>query len=70
MDKSIENQILNNLLELNKGMYEKAEHPHNCGICTEDNGVGYRMKLEHVKDWQQPYLFICNECYEDLPDGQ
>lgn len=69
MDKSIENQILNNLLELNKGMYEKAKFPHICDICTEDNGVGYKMKLEYVKDWQQPYLFICDECYEDLPNG-
>lgn len=69
MDKSIENQILNDLLELNKDMYEKAEYPHNCSICTEDNGIGYKMKLEYVKDWHQPYLFICDECYEDLPNG-
>ena len=70
MDKSIENQILNNLLELNKGIYEKATYPHKCGICQDDiSTVGYRKKIEHVNDWQDPHIFICKECYEDLPNG-
>lgn len=71
MENNIENKILNDLIDLNKTMYEPAEYPHICGLCQEPTRHSvYRKKLEYVKDWQQPYLFICKECYEDLPDGE
>lgn len=71
MDNSIENKLLNDLIGLNKNMYEEATLLHKCGICQEDsNDLGYRKTLEYVNDWQDPHLFICKECYEDLPDGE
>ena len=71
MDNNIETKILNDLLKLNKGMYEKATYPHKCNICQDDIAtVGYRKKVEYVNDWQDPHIFICTECYEELPDAE
>lgn len=71
MENNIENKILNDMLKLNKTMYNEATYPHICGICQDDKPtVGYKKKLELVNDWQDPHIFICKECYEDLPDAE
>ena len=69
-------------LKLNKSMYEPAMYPHKCSLCTEDdNKIGYKLKIEErfINEYYSeitspavynPYLFICKECYEELPDGE
>lgn len=54
-----------------KDMYIAAEHPHTCTMCGEDydpQAVGYKLKREYVDNLNTPYLWICNECYEELPN--
>lgn len=56
-----------------KDMYEKARHPHICSMCQDENTfnqMGYRLKVNCLRDYEQPYLFICEECYESLLDGK
>lgn len=69
-------------INLNKKMYTEAQYPHRCSLCTEDtNVIGYKLKVEErfINDYcseivspieASPYLFICKECYEELPDGE
>lgn len=69
-------------INLNKKMYTKAQYPHKCSLCTEGNNeTGYKLKVEErfINDCYSeitspavynPYLFICKECYEELPDGE
>lgn len=69
-------------INLNKKMYTKAQYPHKCSLCTESsNKLGYKLKVEErfANDYYSeitsptvynPYLFICKECYEELPDGE
>lgn len=69
-------------INLNKKMYTNAQYPHKCSLCTEDNNeTGYKLKVEErfINDYYSeitsptvynPYLFICKECYEELPDGE
>lgn len=51
-----------------KSSYEKAEHPHHCDFCRDDDAV-YRLKSEFVTLGDEtPYLFICEDCYKGLED--
>ena len=56
-------------LKRTKSMYEKASLTHMCGVCLESpKELGYRLRLDFVTDFNTPYLYICNECYEELQD--
>lgn len=54
-------------LKRTKSMYERASLPHMCGACLEESKeLGYRLRLDFVTNFNTPYLYICNECYEEL----
>lgn len=67
-------------INLTKNMYTKAQYPHKCSLCAEEsNELGYKLKISErkiVNDYviydgpeiNTPYLFICKECYEELPN--
>lgn len=56
-------------LKRTKSMYERASFTHTCGACLEDSKeLGYRLRLDFVTDFNTPYLYICDECYEELQD--
>ena len=69
-------------INLNKKMYARAQYPHICSLCTGDSDeLGYKLKVkerfidQHYSEIISPtecnpYLFICKECYEELPDGE
>lgn len=53
-----------------KDMYEKATYPHICSMCQDENSfnqVGYKLKTKCIRDFEEPYLFICEECWSSLP---
>ena len=50
-------------------MYERASLTHMCGACLESpKELGYRLRLDFVTDFNTPYLYICDDCYEELQD--
>lgn len=54
-----------------KAMYERSQFPHLCTMCCEEDAgdyYGYRLKPEFVDSIDTPYVFICDECYEELED--
>lgn len=58
-----------------KKMYERAEHPHRCSMCQCEEDItindlrkGYRLTIPYVSDFNEPYIFICDDCYKELPD--
>lgn len=70
-------------IKLHKNMYERTLLPHVCSMCGDDNDkkeVGYKLKLQYRDLLENgdffidypppttPYLFICNECYDLLPE--
>lgn len=73
MEERLEDAIFASALEasgikLTKNKYERTEYPHICTLCGEDTGdyLAYKLKPEYVTGDDTPYLFICDECYEDL----
>ena len=71
----IEDKIFASALEAKgikrtKGMYTKGLYPHTCRMCGENSRdiQSYILKSEYVTDFNTPYLFICEECYEELDD--
>lgn len=72
---SIEDEIFNSALEASKikrtkNMYEKARYLHNCSMCLDDSKkeVQYKLKFEYVDSMDTPYIFICEDCYNELPE--
>lgn len=72
---SIEDEIFDTAINVQgikrtKSMYEKARYLHNCSMCLDESKkeVAYRLKIEYVRDYATPYIFICDECYNELPD--
>lgn len=58
-------------LKRTKNMYTKSKYPHRCSMCLDDMKItGYKLKSEYVCDYKVPYMFICQECYESLPDDK
>lgn len=49
---------------LTKDDYTPAKYPHHCEMCG-DNYLG--CKRSDAVDTNTPYLFICIDCYEELP---
>lgn len=77
MEDRIEDRIFEEALKaqnihLTKSMYEKAEYPHACSMCNAEVAQQffdtYRLKVKYIRDYEQPYIFICTECYNELPD--
>lgn len=75
MDNRIEDKIFLKALEAQgikrtKEMYEEAEYPHLCDMCQENSPLGgmtYRLKTKCIRDFLEPYIFICEDCYRELP---
>lgn len=76
MDR-IEDIIFINALEAKhlkrtKSMYIRdCKHPHQCTMCLEQVDEPrdiYRLKPEFVTDENTPYLFICSDCFNELPN--
>lgn len=56
-------------LKRTKDMYKESRYPHKCSMCLDNpNMAGYMLKPEFVSDYETPYMFICQECWESLPD--
>lgn len=72
----IEDEMFTKALEIKgikrtKSMYKKSIFPHCCNMCldkNEDALLGYALKIKYVTDWDTPYLFICDDCYNSLPE--
>lgn len=68
-------------IKLTKCMYKRANLPHKCSLCLEEPvELGYKLKPIYRQIYEDyfeietpieysPYLFICKECYEELPNG-
>lgn len=52
---------------LTKDNYIPAEHSHQCTMCGQ-YCLGYKRK--DALDTETPYLFICMDCYEELPNKE
>lgn len=56
-------------LKRSKDMYKKSKYPHRCSMCLDSpNMAGYKLKPEFVSGYETPYMFICQECYDSLPE--
>lgn len=70
----IEDEIFDSMSKMKKSYYKVATHPHQCSMCGEEAGprkVCYMLKNEYVDELDPlaiPYLFICEDCYKELPD--
>ena len=70
----IEDEIFDSMSKMKKSYYKVATHPHQCSMCGEEANpekVRYMLKNEYVDELDPltiPYLFICEECYKELPD--
>lgn len=76
MDR-IEDKIFTDALEAKgllktKSMYVRdCKHPHQCRFCLEQVDEPkdiYRLKQEFVPEGEVPFLFICVDCYNELPN--
>lgn len=69
----IEDEIFDSMANVRKSYYTKAKHVHQCSMCGEIAPVQqvYMLKDEYIDGLdplQVAYLFICEECYNELPD--
>lgn len=70
----IEDEIFDSMSKMKKSYYKVATHPHQCSMCGEEASprkVCYMLKNEYVDELDPlviPYLFICEDCYKELPD--
>jgi hypothetical protein len=71
----IEDEMFAKALEIigirrTKKMYHKAKLLHHCSMCDNisEPSVGYALNLDKVSGFDTPYLYICPECYEELPE--
>lgn len=75
MKERLEDLIFASALEASgikrtKDMYTKAKGLHYCTMCKELTQPTYKLKEEYVTLGDEtPYLFICFDCYEELPNG-
>lgn len=60
-------------LKRTKSMYERdCRYPHKCTMCLEQVDEPkdiYRLKSEFVTDDNTPYLFVCSDCFDELPNA-
>lgn len=67
----IEDEIFNMMTDKKKSDYTRATLPHVCSMCGELSNNGYKLSLENmigIDLKSKPYIFICEECYKELPD--
>lgn len=59
-------------LKRTKSMYERdCRYPHKCTMCLEQVDEPkdiYRLKSEFATDDNTPYLFVCSDCFDELPN--
>lgn len=71
-DKIFASALKAKKLRITKSMYERdCRYPHKCTMCLEQVDEPkniYRLKPEFVTDDSTPYLFICSDCYNELPN--
>ena len=70
----IEDDIFFSLVKRSKADYVPATLLHTCEMCRKEARLGQRgymlseEKLDTGDPLVTPYLFICNECYDELPE--
>lgn len=71
-DKIFADALKAKKLRRTKSMYERdCRYPHKCTMCLEQIDEPkdiYRLKPEFVTDEITPYLFVCSDCYNELPN--
>ena len=68
----LEDKIFDSISGLNKDMYEEAELAHKCSLCGAllETNNSYMRKIDNGEQeisTTTPYLFICKECWKELP---
>lgn len=69
-DEMFVNAVTAQNIHRTQSMYNKAKLPHKCSMCGEDNDkleIGYALDIEFVSDLSDPYIFICDDCFKELP---
>jgi len=66
-DEIFEDALKARGISLYKNQYERATYKHTCTMCGKIGNIVYR-KI-HASHPDTPYLFICDDCYEELTDG-
>ena len=72
-NETIEDILFKDLVDLTKDDYEKGTNPDltiECRMCGENTKRGKYYKRKEAESNDTPYLFICRDCYEELPDGR
>lgn len=71
-DKIFADALKAKKLKRTKSMYTRdCRYPHKCTMCLEQIDEPkdiYRLKSEFVTDDNTPYLFICSDCFDELPN--
>lgn len=71
---SIEDKIFIEDTRLTKDMYKKGTNKDlsvECRICGENTPRGkYFVRTDSTPDSQQPYMFICKDCWNQLPEDE
>ena len=69
-DDIFESDLKNLKSKRTKSMYEPSRWPHKCNMWLDEESkmAGYKLKPEYVECLNTPYMFICEECYNELED--
>ena len=71
-DKIFADALKAKKLKRTKSMYERdCRYPHKCTMCLEQIEEPkdiYKLKSEFVTDDDTPYLFVCSDCFDELPN--
>lgn len=71
-DKVFDSALKATKLRRTKSMYERVcRCPHQCKMCLEfieEPSFIFKLKPEFVTDYNTPYLFICSDCFDGLPN--
>lgn len=71
-DKIFADALKTKKLKRTKSMYERdCRYPHQCTMCLEhieEPSFIFKLKPEFVTDDNTPYLFICSDCFDELPN--
>lgn len=70
-DKIFADALKANKIKRTKSMFERGcRYPHKCNMCLEQIDEPkdiYKLKSEFAIDDNTPYLFVCSDCFEELP---
>lgn len=71
-DKIFTDALKTKKLKRTKSMYERdCRYPHRCTMCFEDiqePSFIFKLKPEFITNDITPYLFICSDCFNELPN--